>query len=270
MNEWDLFWMTWMLFFCVANGVAVLSCVVFMIVHFHEDAEQQRSDGGASKDSNAAKIGANGAYEAPSSCYTPPCSDMLLTKAADREDSVTTCGKRKERDNAYGMTNEMTQGKWKQQRRIALVARVATPQMVTASRFSRTRAFSFNDASALSQQTERVAPLRRIVSCGDVQGTLRQQPMSTAVEMHQYHDAAADSPKHVLLPDLHDSMTGWKTHVRSFVVGKIRKAARNAVDEVLASVFSFMTYATLLFIVRQYSAVAIGVSLDLGAFSIEL
>lgn len=49
---------------------------------------------------------------------------------------------------------------------------------------------------------------------------------------------------------------------------KVQKAAIGAADELLRSSLSFLAYAFVLFAVRQYSAVAINISLDLGVFSI--
>ncbi|KAF1324339.1 hypothetical protein FI667_g9933, partial [Globisporangium splendens] len=243
MTEWDLFWMTWMLFFCVGNCAAVLLCTYFVVVHFYEDTEEtQQIQEIKSNNMASIKMSTHGARNVI--CPTYGMLTKIKTVKCDG-DSTSVCGKRKSRDNRFGMTDEIVQGKQKQRRRVV-----------------RTRAFSFNDVTTLLQQPQQTSPLRRAASCGDMDGASRS-PASEPSASETVHSSAALASKHAFKQDLHDSVVHFKIHVRSFV-------ARNAIDEVLTSVFSSMAYATLLFIVRQYSAVAIGVSLDLGAFSIAL
>lgn len=262
-NGWDLFWIAWMLVFCAANGAAVVSCVAFLIAHYKDGDD-------------TAAISDNVAH-ASAADSTPPSSWASIAGAFTLQDPPSVCGKRKTRDKAFGMTSTLSQGKWKQQRCRTVVTQVSfqpkarEQQYKNPSQFSRARAFSFGDAATLLRGgTGYFPPLRRVVSCGNVDiSDLRHcQELRPAASTKLFN---SNEIQHSSEPVCEGSLVATvKSQLRSFLAEKLRTAARNAVDEVLTSVFSFLTYAMLLFLVRQYSAVAIGVSLDLGAFSIEL
>lgn len=268
--EWDLFWIVWMLVFCAANGAAVVSCVAFLIAHYHRNEKNEMSTD-------------NKARPTTTTAHTPS-SWASNASALEFQDPLSVCGKRKARDEALGMTSALSQGKWKQQRRRIVVARATfqstntthtTPTNTTPSnRFTRARAFSFGEATTLLRggtAGKQFAPLRRVVSCGNMD-TNPQGLRSAANDLLSRFEPTLVQSQKTTRPEANERslMADLKSQLWSFLIEKLRTAARNTVDEVLTSVFSFLTYAMLLFLVRQYSAVAIGVSLDLGAFSIEL
>ncbi|GAB9466210.1 hypothetical protein Gpo141_00003588 [Globisporangium polare] len=268
-NEWDVFWMAWMLVFCAANGAAVVSCVAFLIANYKDNDEWTTAN-----DTDA---------QTSATTYTPPSSWASNAPSAFAfQDPPSVCGKRKASDDeAFGMTGVLSQGKWKRQRHRLAIAQPSCQSKIRdqrdkrSSHFGPARAYSFGDVAALLREgAGPSSPLRRAVSSGNV--------ATKDARDHRHFRSAASTvlsqPKRdraqplATEPEAHKcSLTAnLRSQLRSFLVEKLRTAARNAVDEVLTSVFSFLTYATLLFLVRQYSAVAIGVSLDLGAFSIEL
>lgn len=264
MKTTDLFWMTWMLFFCVANGVAVLACVFFVVAHYHEDGADCSGDDGLGDDHEKIDCIACAYDGAAASCIATTRKNSATTETAGLQDTPTACGKRKERDTGYGMEHEVSQGERKQRRRI-VIAPATSPIQTTL----RQRAFSCGDASPQTRRTVRVtiSQLRRSVSCGNLQEALHLDPASIDTRSHLH--AAGDATP-LCLRSLYRLMANMGTHVRSVLMETIRHAACAAVDEVLTSAFSFMTYATLVYLTRRYSAVAIGVSLDLGPFRIEL
>lgn len=169
--------------------------------------------------------------------------------------SISVCGKRKQRDapHAFDDANCTETLATKKQRRNA----------PTVQRF--VRSFSAETVSPSKSDMS----LRRVVSCEDARlRPTATTPVSWFCSLRS-QERGSEKTNEVEQTSSFAPMTKASA-AASFLLDKLRKGVRNAVDEVLTSVFSFVTYAALLFVVRQYSAIAVGVSLDLGAFSIEL
>lgn len=177
--------------------------------------------------------------------------EMAQVKQIKEFTSISVCGKRKQCDAPSSIETQAA----KKPRRIA-----PTPQRFV-------RSFSAETVSP----SKRDISLRRVVSCEDA----RSRPTMTTTSVawpcgfrSQEHKSEEETNDIKQTSDF--APMAKASAAASFLLDKLRKGVRNAVDEVLTSVFSFVTYAALLFVVRQYSAIAVGVSLDLGAFSIEL
>lgn len=179
--------------------------------------------------------------------------EMDQEKQVDAIISISVCGKRKHRDasNAFDDSNT-TETQTKKHRRTSI-------EPIT-QRFVRSCS-----VDAISPSKKDMS-LRRVVSCEEARS--RTAPVSWSYSIRS-QERKCEERNDVEQAQSVSSTTKASAAV-SFLLDKLRKGVRNAVDEVLTSVFSFLTYAALLFVMRQYSAIAVGVSLDLGSFSIEL
>ncbi|KAJ0393325.1 hypothetical protein P43SY_002888 [Pythium insidiosum] len=118
-------------------------------------------------------------------------------------------------------------------------------------------------------------PLRRVFSCEDLRNSIRTNKSYTPAAVDSYSspqqsETQASVSTAVCTSETPTTIRAFLSSAQGIVASKLREALQNALDEVVTSIISFFTYGVLLFLVRQYSALAVGVSFDLGAFSIEL
>jgi hypothetical protein len=258
-------WLAWMLCIFALNGAAALACVALVL----------------NKNTNNNTMAD---FDKPTSTPTTataaaPHMARQNANVHEVEPTYSSCrvgAKRKSRDHqpefpfARKLQSELpeeepiTQGRTKLRR----------VTKITIVRFGARRSRSFGDEMPTTSQPPMApSPLRRVVSCGDsaarpfeFTSPVVPPPTATAIVCAPLEEAAANMTALLREIRLRDVLSSAK----AVVFAKLREAARNAVDEVLTSIISFLTYGMLLFFLRQYSAVAVGVSLDLGAFSIEL
>ncbi|TMW56121.1 hypothetical protein Poli38472_008769 [Pythium oligandrum] len=174
-----------------------------------------------------------------SNAYEAPIEATKTTTAVATQLTVSpaanACGKRKRCEPEFS-----TEREWKQRR---IVRRVQIRDRLPR------RSNSLDDAEDIPAPVA----LRRVVSCEEISAIYRT------------HLAETDS---VITKS--SSMEKEPSSLLDLIGSRLRVAVKQAVDDMLASLISFATYGVLLFLLREYCAVAVGVSLDLGAFSVEL
>ncbi|TMW59141.1 hypothetical protein Poli38472_007286 [Pythium oligandrum] len=248
-EDWNAMWTTWMLLICVVvNGVTSFSCVIFMI-HANYVVKRQED-----KPVVCAPV-ATATHQEPTSISSPHPEE-----AASR-----VCGKRKSRELPVftfriAKEEEVVQGRFKR-RRVA-------PARVFGRSPRRTRSFGDAEHQLRAPPAWKPAPLRRSVSHEQASAVERPAACQAQVQVPVASPATAAAVLREIRPL--DVLSSVMARVSAIVMDKLREAARNAVDEMLTSMVSFVTYGLLLAVIRQYSAVTVGVSVDLGAFSIEL
>lgn len=257
----SLFWLPWVLCICALNVVAAIACVAYVL---HSTHTKDTSDA-----SSTIEIVVDEASQTPTASSLKRIVRQNATMIdVQHPQEETVCGKRKTREHVAfpfarlqpcDRDDVMTQGPRKRRH-------IARPPLRQRLSF-RSRSAGC-ETSSMSSVTQ--LPLRRVLSCGAIKTT----PQAVHTSIHDQSKTSTVVPASASLehaPVLREiRLRDVLSSAKAVVLAKLRDAAQNAVDEVLTSIVSFLTYGMLLFVVRQYSAVAVGVSLDLGAFSIEL
>jgi hypothetical protein len=266
-SECELVWMFWIFFFCITNISVVMSCVEEFSMYSSLSMEKAKTKSKVILQNSTSKK----KEKVDVSILPPPPTTTTIQKINDKK-------KRKEREDTFGLAyDEIVQGRVKRRR-------VFKP--VFLRNIPRKRTFSFGDANICTTRTAMktisMQDLRRAVSCSD----LSERPeMKIFLNQQQKHQQVATKVEEAPITSIYsshhstDNSTTTKLEtfffktsrqVRGFLLANLEKAIKNAVDEIISSFFSFVTYAAIVFLVRQYCEISVGVSLDLGAFSIEL
>lgn len=216
----------------------------------------------------------------------------------------TTVLKRKKRDEILGLNSEQTiQSRWKRRKSVgahSLVREkyifISKSERIDARWLrNRTRAQSFREYTEDNEfEFEIEKPkkfekeekdLRRTSSCGDF---VFHSSLSSSFSSSSSGSISFCEKNQLFSSDLTLSSCSFLSqsdHYYSFLFPQkipkkeemwtlvsiyLQKAGRKALNDILESMFSFMIYALVIFLIRQNCALVLGVSLDLGSFSIEL
>ena len=263
-------WTIWLIFFCITNCSAISS----VVEEFSVDSSSVLSQESQQQEEPAVTN------------ITPDPTLQEEIEQVLQEYYHSLERKRKTRDDTFGLAmDEIHQGKWKRRR---------TFKPVFLKQIPRRRAFSVGEGSAIKKKsgfpaaaaavaatvsvTRPALVVRRSSSLGSLEFssssflTEKEPTSSQLVHMKPLdHEQVHEDEAHRRVVRRFESKFHEKKHeIKNFLIENFRKAFRNAVDEMITSAFSFVTYAAIIFVVRQYSELAVGVSLDLGAFSIEI